>query len=143
MGEPLDLAELDGPFRMEWRGQFENAELERLHEGCFPGEAQSTGWWEQVNRHSFGWICLRHQAQLAGFVNLPWDGGHHCFVMDLMVAPAFQRSGWAARIMREVVVRVKDGSCQWLHVDFAPHLRSLYFDTCDFTPTDAGLIHLR
>jgi hypothetical protein len=30
----------------------------------------------------------------------------------------------------------------WLHVDFAPHLWSFYFDACGFRPTDAGLIHL-
>lgn len=33
--------------------------------------------------------------------------------------------------------------CEWLHVDFDPHLRSFYLEGCGFTPVDAGLIALR
>jgi len=32
--------------------------------------------------------------------------------------------------------------CEWLHVDFGEQLRSLYFDSCGFRPTQAGLIAL-
>jgi hypothetical protein len=32
--------------------------------------------------------------------------------------------------------------CEWLHVDFDPHLRSFYFAACGFMPTDAGVIRL-
>jgi hypothetical protein len=37
----------------------------------------------------------------------------------------------------------RDAGYEWLHADFADHLRPFYFDSCEFTPTNGRLIALR
>jgi len=60
-----------------------------------------------------------------------------------MVSHAEQRQGHAARMVALAVERAKASGCEWLHVDFEPHLRDFYFQACGFKPTDAGLIALK
>jgi len=106
-----------------WRGDFRNAELNALHAEAFEHRFIDDDWEAQVARHSLGWVCARDGGELVGFVNVPWDGGVHAFVLDTVVAA--------------------NAGCEWLHVDFEEHLRAFYFDACGFTPTDAGLMRLR
>jgi hypothetical protein len=40
---------------------------------------------------------------------------------------------------RRAARQAKAAGCEWLHVDFEPHLDTFYFDACGFRPTDAGL----
>jgi GNAT superfamily N-acetyltransferase len=127
----------------EWRGAFENDELNALHAQCFKHPLSDDDWWTQVNKFSFGWICMRLSRDLAGFVNVAWDGGVHAFLIDTLVAPSLQRRGYATQLVAEAVRHAKSSGCEWLHVDFDPHLREFYFGACKFTPTDAGLIRLR
>jgi len=86
---------------------------------------------------------LRQDGQLIGFVNVAWDGGVHAFLLDTMVARGEQRQGHAARMVALVVEHAKAAGCEWLHVDFEPHLRDFYWKACGFKPTDAGLIALK
>lgn len=127
----------------EWRGAFKNAEINALHAECFEHQPLDNDWWSQVNRFSLGWVCVRRSGKLIGFVNVAWDGGAHAFILDAMVPPAFQRQGIAKNLIAEAVARVKQTSCEWLHVDFEPHLRPFYLGACGFQPTDAGLIPTR
>lgn len=126
-----------------WRDVFTNEEVNRLHADCFAHRLFEDDWWGQVNRYSLGWVCLRVDDALAGFVNVGWDGGVHAFLLDTMVRPDLQRHGYATRLVREAVDHAKKSSCEWLHVDFEPHLREFYFRTCGFAPTEAGLIQLK
>jgi GNAT superfamily N-acetyltransferase len=100
-------------------------------------------WWGQVNRFSLGWVCLRQSGRLAGFVNVAWDGGVHAFLLDTAVTPSLQRQGHATRLVAEAVAQARAAGCEWLHVDFEPHLRGFYLDACGFRPTEAGLVRLR
>ncbi|EWM09719.1 GNAT family N-acetyltransferase [Kutzneria sp. 744] len=57
--------------------------------------------------------------------------------------------GWVVRgrgIGTELVAAAATGArsagCQWLHVDFEPHLCAFYLDACSFRSTDAGLLAL-
>ncbi|WP_245520002.1 GNAT family N-acetyltransferase [Rhizobium azibense] len=127
----------------EWRGAFRNAEVNALHAECFEHQDSAVDWWAQVNRFSLGWVCTRRSGKLVGFVNVAWDGGVHAFILDTMVSPTFRRQGIAKALIVEAVDRVKQTDCEWLHVDFDPHLRTFYFDACKFRPTDAGLIALK
>lgn len=127
----------------EWRGTFRSAEVNALHAECFDHRMFDDDWWTQVNRYSLGWVCTRRSEKLIGFVNVAWDGGVHAFVLDTMVSPAYQRQGIAKGLIEEAVKRAKLTGCEWLHVDFDPHLRPFYFDACGFAPTDAGLIPLK
>ncbi|MEV0681756.1 GNAT family N-acetyltransferase [Actinosynnema sp. NPDC050436] len=126
----------------EWRGRFDNGEVNVLHAEGFEHRVLDDDWWGQVNRHSLGWVCARQEGALVGFVNVAWDGAVHAFVLDTLVAGPVRRQG----VGRELVARATEGAraagCEWLHVDFDEHLRSFYFDSCGFRPTDAGLIAL-
>ncbi len=139
----LPLTQSDDQLTTEWRGAFANGEVNALHAQAFDHVVLADDWWGQVNRHSLGWVCLRRAGQLIGFVNVAWDGGVHAFLLDTMVVVAEQRQGHAASMVKLAADKAKDAGCEWLHVDFEPHLRDFYFGGCGFKPTDAGLIALR
>ncbi len=128
---------------IEWRGNFANDELNALHAEGFNHRIFEDDWWGQVNRYSLGWVCVRHAGTLIGFVNVAWDGGVHAFLLDTLVTEAFRHQGLATVMAQEAVHHTKAAGCEWLHVDFEPHLRDFYFTHCGFRPTDAGLIALR
>jgi GNAT superfamily N-acetyltransferase len=128
----------------EWRGDVESSELNALHAEAFSHEVYSDdewNWTEQLG-HSLGWVCARDGDELVGFVNVPWDGVVHAFVLDTMVATSHGRRGIGTELCRVAVTEARRAGCEWLHVDFEDHLRSFYFDACGFAPTNAGLIAL-
>jgi len=127
----------------EWRSAFDNGEVNALHAEAFGHAVLADDWWGQVNRHSLGWVCLRRAGQLIGFVNVAWDGGAHAFLLDTMVVVAERRRGHAASMVKLAADKAKDAGCEWLHVDFEPHLRDFYIGVSGFRLTDAGLIALR
>jgi GNAT superfamily N-acetyltransferase len=126
----------------EWRGRFANAELNRLHAEGFGHPPVDEDWWVRVNRHSLGWACARRDGRLVGFVNVAWDGGVHAFVLDPVVAAQARRQGIGTRLLSLAVDHARAAGCEWLHVDFDPHLRQFYLDGCGFRSTDAGLVRL-
>ncbi len=126
-----------------WRGEFTNAEVEPLHAAGFERPANpANDWWTPINRFSLGWVCARENSRLVGFVNVAWDGGVHAFILDTVVAAEVGRRGVGTRLVAVATENARAAGCEWLHVDFEPHLRSFYFDACGFRPTDAGLIQL-
>ncbi|MGH2750184.1 MAG: GNAT family N-acetyltransferase [Actinomycetota bacterium] len=126
----------------EWRGDFDNSELNALHAEAFDHRLLDDDWWSQVERHSLGWVCAREDAELTGFVNVAWDGALHAFILDTIVASKAGRRGIGTQLVAVAVAEARAAGCQWLHVDFDDHLRLFYFDACGFTPTNAGLIEL-
>lgn len=96
----------------EWRGAFENDELNTLHAECFGHPISDDDWWTQVNKFSLGWVCMRLSGNLVGFVNVAWDGGVHAFLIDTLVAPSLQRRGYATALVSEAVkhARAQDAS---------------------------------
>ncbi|MEV8512859.1 GNAT family N-acetyltransferase [Dactylosporangium sp. NPDC051484] len=119
-----------------WRAPFDDAELSAVAT-AFPG------WWARVNRHSLGWVCARDAAgALVGFVNVAWDGGGHAFILDTWVAERARRSGVGTRLVATAAAEARAAGCEWLHVDFEPHLTAYYLDACGFTPAEAGVIAL-
>ena len=126
----------------EWRGSFEDPEVSALHAEGFAHDSTVDQWWEQVSRHSLGWVCARDGGQLVGFVNVAWDGDVHAFILDTLVTTQARHQGVGAALVAVARDHARAAGCQWLHVDFEDHLRSFYFDACGFTPTNAGLIAL-
>jgi hypothetical protein len=126
----------------EWRGGFENAEVNALHADAFKHGVLDDDWKRQVHEHSLGWVCAREDDKLVGFVNVAWDGGVHAFVLDPMVAGRVGRQGIGTQLVAVAAAEARAAGCEWLHVDFDDHLRAFYFDACGFTPTNAGLIAL-
>ena len=126
----------------DWRGDFENSELNVLHAEAFDHPVLMDDWERQVREHSLGWACARDGAELVGFVNVPWDGGVHAFILDTIVTETAGRQGVGTQLVAVAVAEARAAGCEWLHVDFDDHLRAFYFDACGFTPTNAGLIAL-
>ena len=135
------MAESD-VYWFEWRGAFDNASVNALHAEAFDHEFLDEDWEGQVRAHSLGWVCAYDEAGLVGFVNVPWDGGIHAFVIDTMVSARAARRGVGTRLIAVVVAEARAAGCEWLHVDFEDHLRRFYFDACGFEPTNGGLIPL-
>lgn len=130
----------------EWRGEFENTEIENLHAEGFRHEPQGHDWWAQLSRHSLGWVCARRSeggGALVGFVNVAWDGAAHAFVLDTVVGDAARHQGVGVGLIVEAERRSRAAGCAWLHVDFEDGLAPFYFEACGFRPTPAGLIKLR
>lgn len=126
----------------EWRGHFDNPEVNALHAEGFEHRVLDDDWWGQVNKHSLGWVCAREHDDLVGFVNVAWDGAIHAFILDTLVNTRVRGRGVGVELVRVAEAAARAAGCEWLHVDFDEHLRPFYFDSCGFSPTDAGLIPL-
>jgi ribosomal protein S18 acetylase RimI-like enzyme len=126
----------------EWRGEFENAAVSALHAEGFGAGRGGVDWHGQVHQHSLGWVCARQGGDLAGFVNVAWDGGAHAFILDTVVAVGARRCGIGSGLVAAAAGHARAAGCEWLHVDFEDHLAAFYFRACGFTPTSAGLISL-
>jgi GNAT superfamily N-acetyltransferase len=126
----------------EWRGVFENAEVNALHAEGFGHRPLADDWVAQVERHSLGWVCARDGSALVGFVNVAWDGAVHAFVLDTLVTERVRRRGVGTGLIARAVDEARAAGCEWLHVDFDDDLEAFYFDACGFVPTKAGLIAL-
>jgi GNAT superfamily N-acetyltransferase len=127
----------------DWRGPFENLELNRLHAEAFGHRVLGDDWVGQLERHSLGWVTARMEGRLVGFVNVAWDGGVHAILLDTIVSADSRRIGIGRGLVATAVAEARRAGCDWLHVDFEDHLRGFYFDACGFEPTNAGLISLR
>lgn len=125
-----------------WRGLFANDEVNALHAEGFDHGILDDDWLSQVQRHSLGWVTARDSAKLIGFVNVPWDGSGHAFILDTLVTPDSRRHGVGQRMVAVAVEQARAADCEWLHVDFDDEHRSFYIEACGFTPTQAGLINL-
>jgi GNAT superfamily N-acetyltransferase len=131
-----------GTYEFKWRGDFANDELNRLHAEAFHYPVGDDDWVRQVSLHSLGWVTAREGRELVGFVNVPWDGGSHAFILDTIVLARVQRRGVGTRLVELAAREARAAGCGYLHVDFVDQLRSFYFDGCGFKPTTAGLLRL-
>jgi GNAT superfamily N-acetyltransferase len=126
-----------------WRGAFTNGELNRLHAEGFDHRVLEDDWVGQVERWSLGWVTARDEdGELVGFVNVPWDGAAHAFVIDTLTAERARHQGIGKELVAIAAREARAAGCEWLHVDFDDELRPFYFDACGFEPTNAGLISL-
>jgi GNAT superfamily N-acetyltransferase len=126
----------------EWRGAFENPEVNGLHAEGFGHPILDDDWRAQVERHSLGWVCARDGSDLVGFVNVAWDGAIHAFVLDTLVASRARHRGIGTELVGRAVTEARRAGCEWIHVDFDDDLASFYFEACGFKPTKAGVIAL-
>ena len=123
-----------------WRGAITDEEMVELVKSH--GGNPVAGWWDQIRRHSLGWVTARSDEQLVGFVNVAWDGSDHAFLLDTRTRGDHQRRGIATNVVAVAAEEARAAGCEWLHVDFRREHRAFYLDACGFRPTDAGLIHL-
>ncbi len=95
-----------------------------------------------VLERSLGYICAFHMQKLVGFVYLAWDGAQHAFLLEPTVHFDYRRRGIGVQIVKKAVEIAVEAGCDWVHVDFDPHLQTFY-DKCGFKHTPAGLINLK
>ena len=126
----------------QWRGPFDDAEVNALHADGFGHPVDDREWAAQVERHSLGWVCARAD-ELVGFVNVPWDGGAHAFILDTLVSARARRQGVGTRMIAVAAEEARAAGCAWLHTDFEDVLNAFYIDSCGFVPIPAGLISLQ
>ncbi|MFI7547553.1 GNAT family N-acetyltransferase [Actinoplanes sp. NPDC049599] len=125
-----------------WRADFANADLDTLHAAGFGYAAQGLDWRSRLDRHSVGWVCARREGTLIGFVNVVGDGGVHAFLVDTVVAEQARGHGVGTALVAAAVTGARAAGCQWLHVDYEPHLTAFYQEACGFRETTAGLVAL-
>jgi ribosomal protein S18 acetylase RimI-like enzyme len=128
--------------RYEWRGAFDNTEVNALHAEGFGHAVIDDDWKSQVERWSLGWVCARDGEELVGFVNVPWDGAVHAFILDALVSAKGRRRGIGTRMVALATEEARAAGCEWLHVDFDDELGTFYYESCGFTPAPAGVIAL-
>ena len=119
----------------------DDAELSALHARAFGGPESSTPWAVRLGRHSVTWVGAYDADRLVGFVHAVTDGGAHAFLLDTVVDPAYQRQRIGTTLVTHAAAAVRARGCEWLHVDFKPHLAAFYAG-CGFAPTGAGLMRL-
>lgn len=117
--------------------------LSDLHSRAFGYAATSWKSWQQrLERHSLTWIGVFVRGSLVGFVHACWDGGSHAFALDTVVDPTYQRRGIGRLLVQTLAAQAAAAGCEWLHVDYEPHLDMFYRRACGFRATDAGLLIL-
>ncbi|HET6742451.1 MAG TPA: GNAT family N-acetyltransferase [Kribbella sp.] len=121
----------------------DDRELSALHAAAFEGELDVQPWAERLERWALTWVGAFSSDQLVGFVQVCWDGGAHAFVLDTAVHPEHGRRGIGKQLVLTAAEEARKAGCEWLHVDFEPHLTAFYLDACGFRATDAGLLKLR
>src|SRR5579863_589735 len=92
----------------------------------------------RLRGHSLGWVTAREGDHLVGFVNVAWDGRHHAFLVDAMVAPESQRHGVGTELVRRAVDGAEAAGCTWLHVDFEEALEPFYLARLRFPEHACG-----
>jgi GNAT superfamily N-acetyltransferase len=125
-----------------WRAGFDNAALDTLHATGFGYAPQGIDWRGRLERQSLGWVCAHRGTELVGFVNVSWDGGVHAFLVDTVVDRQARGQGVGTALVKAAVSGARAAGCQWLHVDYEPHLTTFYVEACGFQPTAAGLVAL-
>lgn len=95
----------------------------------------------RVLAHSLLYVAAFVEDRLVGFANVATDGGVHAFLLDPTVDPAFRRQGIGTELVRLAAREAGKRGCEWLHVDYEPHLISFY-SAAGFRSTTAGVMRL-
>lgn len=124
----------------------DDVELSHLHARAFafssiPSRVDVQPWRARLERHSLTWVGGFSGHTLVGFVHACWDGGRHAFLLDTVVDPDFRRQRLGSSLVARLITEVRRAECDWLHVDYEPHLHKFYA-AAGFQPTMAGLIQL-
>jgi ribosomal protein S18 acetylase RimI-like enzyme len=130
---------------IDYRTRFpvDDTALSTLHALAFEYPVEVQPWAARLERHALTWVGASSNDLLVGFVQVCWDGGAHAFVLDTVVHPSYGRHGIGKELVRIAADESRAAGCEWLHVDYEPHLTDFYVKACGFSPTEAALLKLR
>src|ERR1700722_5634927 len=95
-----------------WRGEITDAELVALTESH--GGRSVAGWWDRIRPFSLGWVTARlPTGEVAGFVNVAWDGCNHAFLLDTKTRVDLQHNGIGTELVRVATFEAKRAGCEW------------------------------
>ena len=117
-----------------------NDELNALFASAWPDHPSTD--FQPLLRHALFYVCAYEDSRLIGFAKIVSDGALHGFLLDPIVAPDQQRKGIGRQLVERCAAEARNRGVEWLHVDFAPHLKEFYA-ACGFSPTEAGLMNLK
>jgi ribosomal protein S18 acetylase RimI-like enzyme len=120
----------------------DDSALSNLHDSAFGSSGTVSPWADRLSRFSVSWVGAFDGDRLVGFVHAVLDGGRHAFFLDTAVHSEYRRCGVGEALVGRLVSDVRDAGCEWLHVDYEPHLRPFYEESCRFRRTHAGLMRL-
>ena len=109
----------------EVRFPVDDRDLSTLHALAFESALEVQQWAERLERWALTWVGAFSNDQLVGFVQVCWDGGAHAFVLDTAVHPDYGRQGIGKQLVLTAAEEAKAAGCEWLHVDYEPHLTGL------------------
>ncbi|MET3808074.1 GNAT superfamily N-acetyltransferase [Nakamurella sp. UYEF19] len=124
-----------------WRGAFPNDEINALHAQAFGTRIFTNDEWDWnalVVSHSLGWVVARDGDELVGFVNVVWDGLVHAWLQDTMVSATAGRRGIGTQLVASARDAAREAGCEYLHVDFEPHLTSFTSSLAASRPRPQG-----
>ena len=113
------------------------AEIEDLR--CAVGWDRFEDKYDQILSNSYIHFTVHDADRLIGFLNVISDGIGDAFLLDLMVAPDFQRRGIGKTLVKNAVMDLTDDGIRCIHVTFAPNLEGFY-RKCGFPIFSAGII---
>jgi ribosomal protein S18 acetylase RimI-like enzyme len=126
--------------RFEISPRVSDADLNELFAAAWPSHVHRE--FAEVLRRSLLYVCAFIGNDLAGFVNVAWDGRTHAFLLDPTVRPQCRRRGIGTELVLRAVKAARQGPCEWIHVDCEAGLSDFY-RRCGFRATSAGLISLK
>ena len=137
------LGAVIGDVELRVRFPIDDQVLSELHARAFGNRNSGPQpWAKRLEHHSLTWIGAFERDTLIGFVHACWDGGSHAFVLDTIVDTPHRRHGIGRALVRALMDQAAAAGCEWLHVDYEPHLSTFYEKACGFERTNASLRRL-
>ncbi|ATG52937.1 GNAT family N-acetyltransferase [Brachybacterium vulturis] len=125
-----------------WRGAVTDQEVSGLHAAAFDHAEELEPWRERLERYSLGWVTVRRGELLVGFCNVITDGGHHAFLLDVIVHPDHQGTGVGKELVHRTIEECRTSSVDWLHVDFEADLGPFAMTEGLFRRSSAGILRV-
>jgi len=95
--------------------------------------------YDQILQHSYTHFTVYDEDRLIGFLNVVSDGYGDAFLLDLMIAPDFQRQGIGKALVERAVADLTTDGIRCIQVTFKPELEGFY-RKCGFHIFLAGII---
>ncbi len=113
------------------------AEIEDLR--CSVGWDRFEDKYDQILPNSYTHFTVYDANRLIGFLNVISDGIGDAFLLDLMVAPDFQKRGIGKALVKKAVTDLTMDGIRCIHATFSPDLEGFY-TKCGFPIFSAGII---